>query len=64
MKILMYQISMLQGQGLRLSKNTIQRILAEQMDIKAKKEHLLFLGDHNLDRAGLLLKDMSSKLMS
>jgi len=57
-KMLMYHISMLQGQGLRLSRNTIQRILAEQMGIKAKKEHIRFLGKHNLDSADLSLKDM------
>ena len=57
----MYHISMLQGQGLRLSKNTTQRILAEQMGIKAKKEHLCFIGRHNLDRASLSLGDMISR---
>lgn len=60
-KMLMYHISMLQGQGLRLSKNTTQRILAEQMGVKAKKEHLWFIGRHNLDRASLSLSDMISR---
>ena len=60
-KMLMYHISMLQGQGLRLSKNTTQRILAEQMSIKAKKEHLRFIGRQNLDRASLSLGDMNSR---
>ena len=57
-KMLMYNISMLQGQGLRLSRNTMQRILAEQMGIKAKKEHLWFLSKHNIDGANLSIKDM------
>ena len=56
--MLMYHISMLQGQGLRLSKNTIQRILAEQMGIKAKQEHLWFLSKLNLDRYRLFLQDL------
>ena len=60
-KMLMYQISMLQGQGLRLSKNTLQRILAEQMDIRSKKEHLVFLSRHNLDRTSLSVKDMINR---
>ncbi len=60
-KTLRYHISMLQSQGLRLSRNTIQRILAEQMGIKAKQERLCFLGKQNISQNNLMLHDMTRR---
>ena len=57
-KMLMYHISTLQSQGLRLSKNTMQHLLAEQIDIKSKKERLGLLVKHNLDQNKLFLQDV------
>jgi len=55
--MLMYHISTLQSKGLRLSKNTMQHLLAEQVDIKSKRARLGLLVKHNIDQNKLFLKD-------